>query len=55
MEWLRTFLHMGGYAFYVWPAYGLSLIILVLNVIWSRRCEQQFFRMLRRRRRITGK
>jgi heme exporter protein D len=28
------FLHMGGYAAYVWSAYGITLLVLVLNV-WS--------------------
>lgn len=26
---------MGGYAAYIWPAYGLSLIVLVGLVLWS--------------------
>jgi heme exporter protein D len=33
------FVHMGGYAFYVWSAYGLALLVLALNVTqpWRRR------------------
>ncbi len=27
------FLDMGGYAFYVWSSYGLTLVILAINVI----------------------
>ena len=27
------FLNMGGYAFYVWSSYGLTLVILAINVI----------------------
>jgi heme exporter protein D len=30
---LNEFLHMGGYAFYVWTSYGIALIVLLLNVI----------------------
>lgn len=26
---LGEFLHMGGYAFYVWSSYGLALLVLV--------------------------
>jgi heme exporter protein D len=26
---MREFLHMGGYAFYVWTAYGLAAAVLV--------------------------
>lgn len=35
---VREFLEMGGYALYVWPAYGLTLVVLVLNVVipWQR-------------------
>ena len=29
---MNEFLQMGGYAFYVWSAYGISLIILLINV-----------------------
>ena len=31
---MQEFLHMGGYAAYVWPAYGLGLVVLAWNV-WS--------------------
>lgn len=32
MDYLRLFLHMGGYAYYVWPAY-LS-VLTWLSVQW---------------------
>ena len=28
---MSEFLHMGGYAFYVWTAYGAALVVFVLN------------------------
>jgi heme exporter protein D len=34
---MRTFLDMGGYAAYVWPAYAVTLVVIVLNVVWARR------------------
>ena len=37
---LNEFLHMGGYAVYVWSSYGIALVVLVLNVllpIWQRK------------------
>jgi heme exporter protein CcmD len=34
MTTLLHFLHMGGYAFYVWSAYGCTLAILFLQ--WLR-------------------
>jgi heme exporter protein CcmD len=33
---LSEFFYMGGYAEYLWPAYGLVLAVLVYNV-WSAR------------------
>ena len=30
---LQEFFHMGGYGFYVWTSYGLTAIVLILNVI----------------------
>lgn len=29
MDQLGTFLHMGGYAAFVWPAYGLAAAVLL--------------------------
>jgi heme exporter protein D len=31
---MAEFLHMGGYAHYVWPAYGLTALVLAWNA-WS--------------------
>ena len=34
MNALIDFFHMGGYAFYVWWAYGISFFVLMLNFIF---------------------
>jgi heme exporter protein D len=34
---MSEFLHMGGYARFVWPSYGLTLAIVALNIVWARR------------------
>jgi heme exporter protein D len=34
---LSEFLAMGGYAVYVWPSFGLTLIVLIHNVRAARR------------------
>jgi heme exporter protein D len=36
MNWTE-FLAMGGYAAYVWPSFGLTLIVLIQNVRAARR------------------
>jgi heme exporter protein D len=46
---LQTFLHMGGYAQYVWPAYGLTAAILVWNWWSARRSEAEAQVSARRR------
>ena len=37
---MNEFLHMGGYAAYVWSAYGISLVVLITNIILPIRREQ---------------
>ncbi len=34
---LAEFFAMGGYAEFVWPSFGLTLIVLILNVRAARR------------------
>ena len=29
---MSEFLHMGGYAFYVWTAYGAAFVVFALNL-----------------------
>lgn len=45
---LTEFFDMGGYAVYVWPAYGLTLLVLYLNYIIPIRREQRLIRKLTR-------
>lgn len=40
MNDLRIFLEMGGYGFYVWSAYGVTMLVLLVNVLlplWQRK------------------
>jgi heme exporter protein D len=43
---------MGGYAAYVWPAYGITLLVLVLNAASARRRHRI---ALRRARELAGR
>jgi len=45
---LGAFFHMGGYAFYVWTAYGLALAVLLLNLIFATRRKNQVLRNVTR-------
>ena len=49
MSALEAFLHMGGYAPYVWTSYGLAAALLIFNIVLPRRAEQAALRRLARR------
>lgn len=34
---MAEFLAMSGYAAYVWSAFGLSILVLIANVVFARR------------------
>jgi heme exporter protein D len=34
---MKDFLDMGGYAAFVWPAYGVTLAVVILNIVWAHR------------------
>jgi len=46
---LQNFLEMGGYAEYVWPAYGLTALVLLWNWWAARRSETEAQIAARRR------
>jgi heme exporter protein D len=61
MHETRSFLAMGGYALYVWPAYGITIAAFALMLIWTlrgrtarRREEKQLAAMGRRGRARRG-
>jgi heme exporter protein D len=43
---MTTFFNMGGYAFYVWGAYALALLVLLWNVLLPLRRERKLLRDL---------
>lgn len=49
MSNFAQFLTMGGYAIYVWPAYGVCLVVLLANVWLPIRRRRQFIRRLNRK------
>ena len=46
MNALQAFLHMGGYADYVWSAYALGAVVLVVSVLAPIRRERAILRRL---------
>lgn len=61
MESLTAFLHMGGYAGYIWPAYGLAVVVMVavlvasLRAATSREAELEQLQSLRPARRRAAR
>lgn len=51
---MTGFLAMGGYAAYVWPSYGLTLGVIILNIIWARRLLLKSREEARRRLAMRG-
>ena len=51
MTGITSFLHMGGYAFYVWTAYGVAFVVLMANLIAAVACQRRVRRDLQRRAR----
>ena len=45
---MREFFAMGGYAFYVWGSFGVTAVLMILEVILLRRRRQQLLRRLGR-------
>ena len=50
---LQKFLEMGGYAEYVWPAYGLTALVLLWNWWAARRSENEAQTAARRRNELA--
>ena len=48
MDALIDFLHMGGYAVYVWTSYAITTLVLMLNVWLPMRHGKAQRRQLRR-------
>ena len=49
---MRAFLSMGGYAAYVWPAYAVTLAVVVLNIVWAQRALARSRTEARRRQAV---
>ncbi len=51
---MKDFFDMGGYAGFVWPAYGLTLAVLVLNIFWATQSLKRSREAARRRVSMSG-
>jgi heme exporter protein D len=52
---LSEFIHMGGYAVFVWSSYGIALVVLVLNWVLPYQQLKQNKRKLSRQFRTSEK
>lgn len=46
---MSQFWSMSGYAAYVWPSIGLTLALLVANILWARQLTREARAEARRR------
>lgn len=44
---LNDFLHMGGYAMYVWPAYIIVFLFIMINLINNLQQHKKILKQLR--------
>ncbi len=51
---MQEFLHMGGYAFYVWSSYALALVILLATLISPILRRRQLLRRLADKISLSG-
>ena len=51
---LMQFLRMGGYAVFVWPAFAVTAIVLIANIVWARRRVAAVHAAIRRRHAAQG-
>jgi heme exporter protein CcmD len=46
---MSAFLDMGGYAAFVWPAYLVTVTVLILNILWARQSLSRALQAAQRR------
>jgi heme exporter protein CcmD len=51
---MRAFFDMGGYAAFVWPAYAVTLAVVLLNIFWAYRALERSRNEARRRLQVQG-
>ncbi len=51
---MTHFVHMGGYAAFVWPSYGLTLLAILYNIGAARRLLARSRQDARRRLAVQG-
>lgn len=51
---MNEFLNMGGYAAYVWSAYGISLVVLVMNIVLPIRREKELLHSIKKKLQREG-
>ena len=51
---MTEFLNMGGYGLYVWPAYLIVAIVLVLNLVVPLRRHRRLLNEMSRHKNING-
>ncbi len=48
MDAFNSFIHMGGYAAYVWSSYGIALFVFGLSIVLPLKEKRQLEKRIRR-------
>lgn len=48
-----NFLTMGGYGWYIWGAYGMTLVAIAVEIVAAKLRRRNAFRMIRRIRNVS--
>ena len=49
-----NFFQMGGYAFYVWPAYVITFLVIAANIVGARVFHNKLVNRLKRERMLNN-
>ncbi len=52
---MSEFFHMGGYGFYVWTSYGITLLVLVATLLSPIMLKRKLLSELARREKRAGR
>jgi len=50
---MKTFFEMGGYAIYVWPSFGIALLLMAIEPLLLRRRKTLAVKRIRRLQRMN--
>ncbi len=47
MKPLVDYLNMGGYGFFIWSSYGFALLVIIFQLIWTKKQKRKALQQLK--------